>query len=328
VGGAPATLRLAVVGADTSVPPDIGDFVVRVDALSEGRVHVVVKTGWASFAPDAEAQIVRAVAAGDVDLGVVGTRVFDTLGLPGFAVLSAPMLIDSNEAVRAVLDSPVPSRLLPELDRLGVRGLAMGSNGIRLPVAVKRPLRSPPDWRGISFGTFRSAVQERAINALGATPREVIGLFRVHGVQTGELAGYEFDPWLYTSQGSATFAPYMTANLALWPLTEMMIGNPAKLAALTATQRGWVRQAATATAAASVDLTKPTPDALRASCQLGAHFVQASEADITAMREAFEPVYQYLESDPATRDLLAEITRIKSAVRSGALFEVPSNCAR
>jgi len=324
--GAPVTLRLAVVGADTSVPPDVGYFLDRLTQRSSGRVHVDIKTEWGSFAPDAEAQVVHAVAAGEVDLGIVGTHVFDTLGVPSFGVLSAPMLIDSNEVVRAVLNSAVPGRLLPQLHRLAVTGLAMGSDGIRFPVAVTRPLRAPRDWRGITFGTTRSAVQERAIAALGATPKEVLGLTRVHGIQTGELAGYEFDPWLYTTQASAGFAPYMTTNVALWPLTVVMIANPTKLAALTQTQRNAIRQAATDAARASVKLTTPTDAQLRASCALGAHLVQASEADLAALRKAFEPVNRALDSAPATRGLLAEIIRIKSAVRTRPLFHVPRGC--
>ena len=47
----------------------------------------------------------RAVAAGQVDLGWSGTRVFDTMGVTSFQALHAPMLIDSYALQHAVIAS-------------------------------------------------------------------------------------------------------------------------------------------------------------------------------------------------------------------------------
>ena len=50
------------------------------------------------------------VADDTYDLGVVGTQVFDTLGVTSFQALNAPMLLDSYPLQAAVLESRLPDR--------------------------------------------------------------------------------------------------------------------------------------------------------------------------------------------------------------------------
>ena len=78
--GKPVVLRLADTSSQLNVQPAVADFVQRVEELSGGDVRIKVVDQWADFASDAEQQVVRDVATHDVDLGWVGTRVFDTLG--------------------------------------------------------------------------------------------------------------------------------------------------------------------------------------------------------------------------------------------------------
>jgi TRAP-type C4-dicarboxylate transport system substrate-binding protein len=326
-GGAPVTLSLAVV-PDKGIVPSVGYYADRVDAISAGKLRVRIVDEWGAFDPDAEEQVFRATASGEVDLGWTGTRLFDSLGVRSFQALSAPMLIDSNELVRAILASPIPGHMLQGLEHVEVTGLAIFGDGIRLPIAVKQPLRSPPDWRGVSFGTYRSTVQQQAIAALGATPKEVIGPFRAYALDAGQIQGYEGDALSYVMLSSAAKAPYVTTNIALWPQTDVLFGNPRSLKSLSDAQRTWLMQAAAETARASVDLTRPAQDLLGKACALGARFVEASSTDITAMRAAFATVYMSLNADADTKAFIHEIVRLKSTVAAGDLFELPSGCAK
>jgi TRAP-type C4-dicarboxylate transport system substrate-binding protein len=326
-GNAPVTLTLAVIGVGFGVSPSVAHYAERVNAVSSGTLRIRVVSEWGAFASDAEEQVVRATAAGKVDLGWTGTRVFDSLGVRSFQALSAPMLIDSNELVRTVLASGVPGRMLRGLREVEVTGLAVFGGGIRVPVAVKQPLRSPPDWRGLAFGMVRSTVQRQAVAALGATPVEVIGPFRVHALDTGQIQGYEFDAQSYATQNSAVRAPFVTMNVPLWPQTDVLFGNPGRLGSLSDAQRSWLTRAAADTARASVDLARPAPGELARACSLGARFVEASPADVNAMRAAFATVYASLSSDADTRAFIDDIVRLRSTVAAGVLFELPSGCA-
>src|SRR5262250_2225123 len=134
--GGPLVLRMASTPWNPSAVPPVAGFIRRVGALSRGTVQVKVISQWGLYAPGAEAQVVRAVAHGTVDLGWAGSRVFDTMGAPAFGALSAPMLIGSYPLENAVIKSPVPVRMLARLSRLHVTGLAVLGDVLRHPYAV------------------------------------------------------------------------------------------------------------------------------------------------------------------------------------------------
>src|SRR6266536_5076162 len=243
-GGGPVVLRMASTLGLDAIPP-VADFIRRVNALSGGALQIKVINQWGDWAPDAEAQVVRAAAAGTVDLGWAGSRVFDTIGVPGFRALSAPMLIDSYPLENAVLRSAMPGRMLAGLASVHVTGLGVLGEGLRLPISARRPLLAPADWRGVSFGTLRSQVQEETIRALGATPVVAFGPVRSRALGSGQIQGFELDLSRYVRlAGLATGAPYVAANVALWPEFDVLIASPRRLASLTAQQRTWLRQAA------------------------------------------------------------------------------------
>lgn len=50
------------------------------------------------------------------------------------------MLIESYQLEQAVITAGIPDQMLHGLDKLGVTGLGFLADGLRKPVAVKRPL--------------------------------------------------------------------------------------------------------------------------------------------------------------------------------------------
>src|SRR5439155_12429676 len=157
------------------------------------------------------------VAAGNVDLGWTGARVFDLLGVRSFRALSTPMLIDSYPLEQAVLRSGIPDRMLGALAPLHVDGLGVLGNALRRPIGVRRPLTSPAVWRGIGFGMYASGTQERAIRGVGARPVRAFGIYRLHDLQVGLIQGFELDVYLYDRLKLWGDARYVTANVVLWP---------------------------------------------------------------------------------------------------------------
>src|SRR5437867_8264829 len=82
--GEPVVLRLAEGAADSSTDLAVAEFVRRIDQLASGHLTIQVLPGWGNGEPGAEQQTVHDVAAGKADLGSVGARVFDTLGVTSF----------------------------------------------------------------------------------------------------------------------------------------------------------------------------------------------------------------------------------------------------
>ena len=302
-------------------------YVQRVSDLSHGAIRIEVINQWGSYAPDAEAQAVRAVASGTVDLGWAGSRVFDTLGVPTFQALSAPMLIDSYPLEDAVLGSAIPGQLLAGLKSSGVTGLGLLGDGLRRPVGANRPLLAPAGWRGISFGTFQSDVQERSIRALGGRPAEILGPFRMHALATGEIQGFEMDVRRYESAGLPVQTRYITANVALWPQFDVLFANPSRLSSLTEQQRGWLEQAANDAAGKSVALGREDEATVKRVCALGARFVNASPAELAAMQRSLSVVYQAIEQDAQTKTFVRRIEELKNSTTPGPALAIPAGCA-
>ena len=326
--GGPVVLRMASTPAGVSLVPPVADFVQRVRALSGGSVQVKVISQWGDYAPGAEAQVVHAVAHGTVDLGWAGSRVFDTMGVPAFGALSAPMLIDSYPLENAVIKSPAPARMLAGLSRLHVTGLAVLGDVLRHPYTVHRPLLAPADWRGLSIGGYRSAAQEQAIRAMGAAPVVAFGPYRTHDLANGAIQGFELDMQGYVHLGLVTSAPYVTANVVLWPQFDVLFADPARLASLTGQQRAWLQQAAADASTSSVRLVaRQNAPSIKQACAMGARFVSATPADLAAMRQAFTPVYRSLETDPQTSAFIAQIQQLKQTTRPGPAPAIPAGCA-
>jgi TRAP-type C4-dicarboxylate transport system substrate-binding protein len=325
--GGPVVLRMASTSADPSDALPVADFIRRVRALSGGTVRIQVINQWGLYAPGAEARVVRAVAAGQVDLGWAASRMFDTMGVLAFRALSAPMLIDSYPLESAMLKTTIPARMLAGLSRVHVTGLAVLGDALRHPIAVRRPLLGPAGWRGLSIGTNPSGLQQQAIRALGAAPVVAFGPNRTHDLATGQIQGFEFDVRRYLRDVLAPGA-YVTANVTLWPQFDVLFANPARLASLTGQQRAWLLQAARQAAAGSVRLVAgQDSSSIKKACAIGARFAAATPADLAALRRSFTAVYQNLETDPQTSAFIRQIQQLKKAAPPGPGPAIPAGCA-
>lgn len=324
--GGPVTLRMANPYAHLNYEPAVGYFVEQVAERSGGDLQVELVHEWGEFAPDAEQRLVRAVAAGDVDMGWVGTRVLDTLGVDSFRALTAPMLVDSYALQRVLFGSDLPGQMLDGLDSLDVTGLAVLAGGLRRPIAVESPLLGPPDWQGRTVQTFRSAGQAATIRALGATPIEVGPEDRDAGLAAGAIHGLENSLLIYTLNAMHILAPYTTLNVVLWPETTVLLVNPDRLAGLTDQRAGWLREAAADAASRSADLVGVDADVIADACEAGARFALASEPDLAALREAVAPVYEQLSQDPETGELIARIEELKTSATGGDGLTIPDGC--
>jgi TRAP-type transport system periplasmic protein len=324
--GEPVVLQMANTYGDLGDLPAVAYFIDRVEELSGGDVRIEVVDQWGDFAPDAEQQVVEAVSHGDVDLGWVGSRVLDTMGIKSFQALTAPMLVDSYALENAVIESGVTEQMMQELDDVGVVGLGVLGDGLRKPVGVTAPILGPADWRGITFGTLRSNGQADAIRALGATPVQVLGPHREEALDKGMIQGFEFNLSNYRDPKWSLLAPYVTANVNLWPQMDVLFANPARLAALTAGQRGWLEEAARDAAARSTALADTDTRSMRATCDVRARFADASGAQLAALQDAFAPVYANLQQDPETKAFIERIQALKESTPSEPSLAIPSDC--
>ena len=74
----PAVLTVANPTLDSS---DALAFVSAVDRLSHGTIKIVVDSGWRKHQIAYETGLIHDVQAGKTDLGIVGSRAWDTVGV-------------------------------------------------------------------------------------------------------------------------------------------------------------------------------------------------------------------------------------------------------
>jgi TRAP-type C4-dicarboxylate transport system substrate-binding protein len=324
--GEPVVLRMADTTSTLGYAPAVEYFVERVNQLSAGHLRIDVIYKWGNFAPDVEQQVVRDTAAGKADLTYVGARVFDTLNVTSFRALQAPMLIDSYALEDAVIKSDMPGQMLDGLKTLGVSGVGVLGGGMLKPLAAKRPLLGPADWSGISFQTYRSQDSADAIRALGATPTDTLGGLDA-GLDDGSIQGFAKSLLTYQINGSEHRAPFVTANVNLWPDMIVLLANSASLSRLTDDQRGWLHQAAADAAAGSRNLVDRDDQILTTVCGAGARPTNASDTDLAALRQAFAPVYASLEQDPQTKAYIEQIETLKQSLPVSAPSSIPAACS-
>ena len=323
-GGDPVVLRMATVNGNLDFTPQIQLLVDRVDELSEGNVLIDLNYEVGSFAASAETAVVEGVADGKFDLGFVGTHVFESMDVDSLRALTAPMLIDSYALEDAVIKSGMTDQMMKGLENVGVTGLAILGGALRKPVSVEKPLLGPADWRGITFGVPLSEGQEQAIQQL-ATPLQVIGDARDTALANGSIDGFESSLLAYRLNGQAEAAPYVTANVNLWPQALAVFANPDTVAELTSQQQTWLDQAADEAAESSVALVDTDPQDMKVVCEGGARFAEASETEQDALRDALSGAYASLQRDPETNDFIEQIEALKESTTPETL-DIPAGC--
>jgi TRAP-type C4-dicarboxylate transport system substrate-binding protein len=274
---------------------DFGDseraqlYVNEVARRSHGTLRIVVDPDWRHGQRAREAGLIRDVKAGKVDVGWAATRGFDDVGVTVFDALHAPLLVDSLPLEEKVLRSGLVAQMLHGLEPLGVVGLGIVPGPLRRPLGLARPLVTPDDYRGATIGLVSSRVGAATLNALGATPRVVpagtpIGRYRLDGLESnlGVIEGNGFDHG----------ARELTSNVALWARPEVLFINERSYARLTAAQQRVLREAGTAVLEpALASLRGEEKHAAEVLCERGLSLGAASDADVSALRDAVRPVF-------------------------------------
>jgi TRAP-type C4-dicarboxylate transport system substrate-binding protein len=300
-------------------------FVDDLAKVSGGQITVDVLQDYGSGAVDSEAQIIKALASGEIDGGWPAARAFEGPGIASLQALEAPMTITSMAAAKALVSGQTSADALAQLKGTGLVGLSLLIGPLRRPFAAQAPLLEPKDWQGVTFRTFNSPVQAAAIKALGGTP-VTAGTDWVDLVAAGQLRGIEFDIAQYQVNGDTTETPYVTANEVLWPKVFVLALSQKRWGSLSDQQRAWVQQAADMARQASLDASYDESGAAQQLCSAGVRFIDATSAQIAAMRTALAPVIAQMASDPATATLLKDVQAAAAAHPGVDEPTVPDSC--
>jgi len=297
---------------------ELDGFAGEVRRLSAGTMRIDIRSRWRPGQVDSENGLIGDVGAGKADLGVVGSRAWDSAGVNSFRALSAPLLITSYALQDRVLRSPMTAQMLRGLRPLGLAGIGVLPGPLRKPLGIARPLLRPSDYAGLRIGVQQSRVADATMRTLGAMPvwfpatRAITGLDGIEQ-QISSIQGYQYDK----------VGRYLTANVSLWPRPLVLFANGKTWAALTPAQRRILSQAVTGDQAAETNVVRSNERGDTAIlCRRGLHVLTASPADLAALRRAVQPVYHQLQRDPQTGRYIRQI----EAMRKGVAAEPAPGC--
>ena len=317
-GEAVTPVQLTLVSGDGG-SVELDTFVKDVGSRTNGSVNITVTYDWRKGERNYEIDLAKDVAAGKADLGVASPRAFDGIDVHGFDALIAPLLIDSYALEREVLESETAHAMLGGLDGAGLRGIGYLMGPLRRPIGFTHELRSLADYAGAKIGLRTSDVGAAALRAWGAQPVVPI---------PGDNAGLD------GMEGNlATVREYfdrgldsLTGNVVLWPRPDVLFANAAHYDALTDAQRDAIAAAAAAAFDSSDASVKGTGDEVYGIlCNLGLSVVNASDAEVAALRDAVKPVYADLERDPSTKAAIAAIGDLRGSGTTEVVPECPAS---
>ena len=195
-GGDTVVLRLATIdgvpsAGETASAPET--FAEALSEVSGGRLKVDLLHTYGDGRPDAESDLVKALAKGsDLDGGWPATRAFAAAGIEGWGRSRHRWSSPATRPRRSWWTDRRAGQVLAALDGTGVKGLSLGLGPLRRPFAGTAPLVGPEDWSGAVFRVFNSPVQAATVTALGGRP-ENASFTWLDKVKEGSIRGAEFD---------------------------------------------------------------------------------------------------------------------------------------
>lgn len=301
----PITVALGVAdGEETPYDSALDYFVAQVDQLTHGMVQVeIVREAGGPLSRDSEQTLATMIVDGEIDLAVVPARAWDDVGVGTFRALQVPFLVDSDELFAAITRSDVAVSMLAGLDAVGVTGLVMFPESLRHPVGFERAYVSASDFAGAQLRWNASPVAMSVAAALGVEP-----VFP--GQSPGELDGADsaFN-WLDTLP---VWGGPVTANIPLYAKAQTIVANSDWFGSLPHDIREALQQAAEETLTHAIVTTVPERERALAYCADGGNVAIASDVEIAELTTKIEPVVAELVADPATAEVVAGISALKS----------------
>jgi TRAP-type C4-dicarboxylate transport system substrate-binding protein len=290
----------------------IVEFAAQVRSLSGGKLSI--EPVWEAAGPEVrnwDQVVARKVVNGELDLGMIPARSWDTEGVTTFQALQAPFVVTSDTLLNRVTAGDLAAQMLAGLDGTGVKGLTLIPEGLRHPFGFAKPLLAPEDFAGKTIRTPRSESGYALFKALGAKPEDLTGDAVINALNDGSLAGYDNGYALASNLPAKATA---TGNLTLYPKANVLVINQKTLDKLPADQQAILANAAMRTQAKMVADRPGDIAEAQKFCADGGTVVLTTAAQLRRFGEIAKPLYADLQRDPAANKLLKEIQALKKEI--------------
>ncbi len=248
-GGAQAQQQL-VVGHATPPTSHYGvgadAFIATLTELSNGAfTGVQAPAGQLG----GERDMIEGLQIGSIDLVITSTGPLGNF-VPEVLALDLPFLFRDYAHARSVLDGEIGQEMLAAIDKNNLVGLAWSENGFRHVTNSQRPVTKPADLDGLKLRTMENAVHMAAFQGMGASPTPMAFPEVFGALQQGVVDGQENPITVITASKFWEVQGYVSLTGHVYS-PAVVLASPALYDGLTDEQKGWFRQAAAASAAAT-----------------------------------------------------------------------------
>lgn len=175
-------------------PTTLGDkkFAELVNEKSKGRIQIKV---YDSASLGDENSVIQQVQMGSIEFTRISSGTLAEFNKQ-FGVFSLPYIFNDNDHVWRFLDGDFGKKMLDNLEKSRMVGLAYYSSGSR-SFYTKKPVKGPNDLEGMKIRVMQNAINIELMKAFGAsaTPMPYGEVFSA--LQTGVIDGAENNPPSY-----------------------------------------------------------------------------------------------------------------------------------
>ena len=291
----------------------IADFAQRVEALSDGTI--LIEPVFRAAGMDVrewDQRVARMVVSGELDMGLVPARAWDTERVTSMRALHAPFLVTSSELRDQIVTGELATPMLAGLEPIGVTGLALIPEYMRYVFSYGPALSTPAAFEGVTIWAPWSATSFALFEALGANGADLEGREFEEAVARSEIA---LETTLDFESGPTFEVPTAVAgDLVLYPKVNTLVVNSDRFDDLSDSQQEHLRRAATGATSGAIARQASEASLARRFCDDGGQVVKIGAERHAAFVEAAAPVYAELERDAQTARLIREIRDLAGRV--------------
>jgi tripartite ATP-independent transporter DctP family solute receptor len=187
------------------------EFARRIEALSRGRIHIVLHP---NSELGSDTAVLQKVLTGEADLTLVATPMSSVAS--EFGVFEMPFLIRDRAHVRRFRTKIVDGYLAPAAAEKGYRLLAMWELGFRHITNNKRPVDGPASLRGMKLRVPKGDWRIKMFKAYGVEPVPMEFKDVYEGIQSGKIDGLETPLDLISGAHIEDVQKYLTLSYHLY----------------------------------------------------------------------------------------------------------------
>ena len=196
-----------------------------------------------------ERDMIEGLQIGSLDVVITSTGPLGNF-VPVVYVLDLPFLFRDYDHARTTLDGEIGQELLAKIDENQLVGLAWTENGFRHVTNSQRPVRTPEDLAGLKLRTMENRVHMEAFSDLGAAPTPMAFPELFTALQQGVVDGQENPITVISASKFWEVQDFVSLTGHVYS-PAVILASPILFDGLTDEQKGWFREAATASAAAT-----------------------------------------------------------------------------